>query len=97
MALQSTRNIVTISLFCCLGALTSTYSFAYSALNKTVAAGGAHAIVIATDGTVWTWGYNGQGQLNQKNLKHSTTPLKIPAPFFAVSLATGFKHSRNPK
>jgi alpha-tubulin suppressor-like RCC1 family protein len=28
-----------------------------------VAAGVEHAVAIKTDGSVWTWGYNNQGQL----------------------------------
>lgn len=94
MALQSARIIIGFCLLC--GVVTPLYSqnsFASSAHHKSVAAGGAHAVVIAADGTMWAWGYNGQGQLNQKNLSHITSPVKIAAPFTAVSVATGFKHS----
>lgn len=56
-------------------------------------AGGAHAAVIADDGTIWTWGYNGQGQLGQINLSYSTTPIALPAPFPAVAVTAGFKRT----
>ena len=28
-----------------------------------IAAGGLHTLALKSDGTVWGWGYNGQGEL----------------------------------
>src|ERR1041385_1805194 len=41
-----------------------------------VSAGSGHAVVLKKDGTVWTWGYNGEGQLGSRPAADS----RFPAP-----------------
>ena len=33
---------------------------------------------VKTDGTLWSWGYNGYGQLGQNNRSNAPTPQQIP-------------------
>jgi len=47
-----------------------------------IAAGGYHSLAIGSDGTLYTWGYNGYGELGN----NSTTDSSVPV---AVSLPTG--------
>ena len=42
-----------------------------------VSAGAAHTIALRYDGTVWTWGYNGYGQLGQGNTTTVYSPVQV--------------------
>jgi alpha-tubulin suppressor-like RCC1 family protein len=63
-----------------------------------VAAGGAHALAVSTDGAVYAWGWNQYGQcgLGAESLG-STVPLPRAVPFLqarcAVQVACGAAHS----
>src|SRR5262249_30643056 len=39
-----------------------------------VSAGSGHSMVLKKDGTVWTWGYNGEGQLGTRAAADSRYP-----------------------
>jgi len=60
-----------------------------------VSAGGAHSLVITTDGSVWSWGYGGQGRLGHGDRQRQLLPKKIEA--FAgqrvVAVSAGGAHS----
>lgn len=66
---------------------------ATNARADTAAGGSRHAVVIASDGTVWTWGGNNTGQLGDG----STTDRRLPAPvtlvYDAVAVAAGSMHT----
>ena len=36
--------------------------------------------VVKKDGTVWTWGYNGYGQLGEGTSSDRTTPVQVIKP-----------------
>lgn len=42
-----------------------------------VAAGESHVVALATDGSVWTWGENGVGQLGIESNVDQTAPVKV--------------------
>jgi alpha-tubulin suppressor-like RCC1 family protein len=42
---------------------------------KQVSAGGSHTAAIKTDGTLWTWGYNNEGQLGINDTTNRNTPV----------------------
>jgi alpha-tubulin suppressor-like RCC1 family protein len=42
---------------------------------RQVSCGEAYTAAIKTDGTLWTWGYNGQGQLGDNTLGQKLTPI----------------------
>lgn len=44
---------------------------------KEVSSGGAHAIALKTDGSIWSWGYNTEGQLGLGDITHRSSPVQI--------------------
>jgi hypothetical protein len=44
-----------------------------------VAAGGSHSLGIKSDGTLWAWGYNHDGQLGNGSISYQPTPAQIIA------------------
>ena len=61
-----------------------------------VAAGGSagrFSMALKTDGTVWTWGYNGYGQLGNGTFNNTSTPGQIPSVANVVAIAAGDRHA----
>jgi rubredoxin len=46
---------------------------------KQVAAGYSHTTAIKTDGTLWTWGNNNNGQLGDSTISHRSSPIQTIA------------------
>jgi alpha-tubulin suppressor-like RCC1 family protein len=44
---------------------------------KQVAGGRYHTAAIKTDGTLWTWGFNSNGQLGINDIVHRSSPIQI--------------------
>jgi alpha-tubulin suppressor-like RCC1 family protein len=44
---------------------------------QTVAAGSAHSVVLKSDGTVWTFGLNSDGQLGDDSWTGRKTPVQV--------------------
>ena len=42
-----------------------------------IAAGSEHTVALKSDGTLWAWGYNVQGQLGNGTLSDSNTPVEV--------------------
>ncbi|MCL1904681.1 MAG: hypothetical protein FWG19_00975, partial [Methanomassiliicoccaceae archaeon] len=64
-----------------------------------VAAGGAHSLALKSDGTVWTWGYNSDGQLGDGTRTDRTKPVQVKGPGGSgyltgvTAIAAGSNHS----
>ena len=80
------------------GTTTSNYSpnllSGLSGAFTAIACGGWHSAVLKSDGTVWTWGYNDDGQLGNGG----TTTSYVPVPVSGLSgtvtaLAAGRRHT----
>jgi alpha-tubulin suppressor-like RCC1 family protein len=37
-----------------------------------------HSLATKTDGTLWSWGVNGSGQLGQNDTTYISSPVQIP-------------------
>ena len=44
---------------------------------KSIACGNNHTVALKTDGTLWSWGYNGEGQLGTNDTRTRSTPVTI--------------------
>jgi alpha-tubulin suppressor-like RCC1 family protein len=63
---------------------------------KSIAAGGSHTLAIKTDGTLWAWGLNLNGQLGDGNSgagRYVTSPEQIGAAKDWLAVAAGDAHS----
>ena len=69
-----------------IGALT-TWSKIYSSKP------GSHSLAIKTDGTLWAWGYNAQGQLGDGTIVSKSSPIQVGALTTWAEISTGSNHS----
>jgi alpha-tubulin suppressor-like RCC1 family protein len=60
-----------------------------AASGQTVAAGEAHTVILKSDGTVWTMGYNGYGQLGDGTTTGRMTPIQVSGLTDVVAVAAG--------
>jgi hypothetical protein len=58
-----------------------------------ISAGYDHTIAIKTDGTLWAWGSNGDGQLGDGTYVDKNSPVQIGTATNWASISAGFKHS----
>ena len=60
-----------------------------------VAAGDAHSLALAADGSLYAWGDNHYGQLGDGSTVNRSTPVRValPAGVTAVAMAAGYDHS----
>ena len=58
-----------------------------------VAGGVNHTVALRTDGTVWTWGLNANGQLGLGNTTSSPTPAQVTSLSGITAVAAGSTHS----
>lgn len=54
-----------------------------------VAGGDGFALALRNDGTVWAWGYNGNGALGNGTLLSSNVPVQVPGLSGVVAIAAG--------
>ena len=58
-----------------------------------IASGGEHALALRTDGTVWAWGRNIDGELGNGTNTSSNVPLRVTALSDVAAIAAGRTHS----
>ena len=58
-----------------------------------IAAGYCHALALKTDGTVYAWGLNGNGQLGNGSTSNSSVPVQATGLGTVSTLAGGGQHS----
>jgi hypothetical protein len=54
-----------------------------------IAAGGSHSLALKSDGTVWAWGLNSNGQLGNNSTTSSSTPVQVTGLPFITQIAAG--------
>ncbi|NBD23058.1 RCC1 domain-containing protein [Paenibacillus glycinis] len=58
-----------------------------------ISAGSKHSLALKDDGTVWAWGYNGDGQLGDGSTKQRFTPVQVEGLNSVVAIAAGDDHN----
>ena len=61
--------------------------------QSTVAAGGAFTLIVKSDGTLWSFGLNNNGQLGINSLVTQKTPIQVPGLSGIQTVAAGSLHS----
>jgi alpha-tubulin suppressor-like RCC1 family protein len=56
-----------------------------------IAPGGIHSLAIKTDGTLWAWGNNENGQLGNETTINSSTPIQIGTASNWKDISAGYK------
>jgi alpha-tubulin suppressor-like RCC1 family protein len=60
---------------------------------RQVSCGRDHSLAIKTDGTLWAWGYNNNGQIGNNTLNQQVTPIQIGTATNWKQVAGGESHS----
>jgi alpha-tubulin suppressor-like RCC1 family protein len=60
---------------------------------KAVSAGNSHSLALRTDGSVWAWGLNSDGQLGNGTQTNSNMPLRVAGLPVIQAIAAGRNHS----
>jgi alpha-tubulin suppressor-like RCC1 family protein len=58
-----------------------------------ISAGGSHSLALKRDGTVWSWGNNGFGQLGNGNYDITASPIQVTAITDVTVIIAGAEHS----
>src|ERR1019366_8362435 len=58
-----------------------------------IAVGAFHGLALKSDGTVWTWGYNNEGELGDGTTTQRLTPVPVSGLTGVVAIAAGYAHS----
>jgi alpha-tubulin suppressor-like RCC1 family protein len=58
-----------------------------------VRGGEQHSVALKSDGTVWTWGNDGWGQLGNGKYLSSSTPIQVPGLTAVTAIAAGSLHN----
>ena len=58
-----------------------------------IAGGADHSIALKSNGTVWDWGLNGNGQLGNESTTQSTLPVQVVGLSGIIAIAGGADHS----
>lgn len=64
-----------------------------STASYAISTGGGHTLALKSDGTLWAWGLNTQGQLGDTTFTNRATPIQVPDVANVVAIAAGGSHS----
>jgi alpha-tubulin suppressor-like RCC1 family protein len=64
------------------------------AVEPQISAGYAHSIALKSDGTLWAWGYNGDGELGDGSTTDRYTPVQVSGGGSTwAAIAAGYAHT----
>ena len=58
-----------------------------------IAAGEYHSLALKSDGTVWAWGGNYEGQLGDGTTNNKLTPVQVSGLSGVIAIAASYRHS----
>jgi alpha-tubulin suppressor-like RCC1 family protein len=79
------------------GTISSSYTPPVQVLNLTgviaIGVGNQHSVALKSDGTVWAWGYNNNGELGNGTRTNSSIPVQVPGLTGVRAIAIGHDHN----
>jgi len=85
--------VLAVALVCGTGALGATPVTAAFTATPMVVCGAYFSAALKSDGTVWAWGKNSDGQLGDGTMVHRTTPVQVRSLSGITAIAAGYDHS----
>jgi alpha-tubulin suppressor-like RCC1 family protein len=67
--------------------------FNFSGFGSGAVSTSYHTVYLRSDGTVWTWGYNSNGQLGNGTITDSDTPAQLGGLSGMTAVAAGYDHT----
>ncbi|WP_224367505.1 RCC1 domain-containing protein [Hyalangium versicolor] len=64
-----------------------------STVTKALSAGNSHSLALRTDGSVWAWGLNSDGQLGNGTQTLANVPVRVPGLPAILAISAGRSHS----
>jgi alpha-tubulin suppressor-like RCC1 family protein len=64
-----------------------------SPVTKALSAGNSHSLALRTDGSVWAWGVNSEGQLGNGTLTLGNVPVRVTGLPVIKAISAGRNHS----
>ena len=61
--------------------------------NPTTEVDEGHSVALKSDGTVWAWGYNGNGELGDGTTVNRSTPVQVSSISNIIAIACGYGHT----
>lgn len=58
-----------------------------------VSVGRLHVLALKTDGTLWSWGWNGSGELGHNDVNNKDSPVQVGAGTNWSKISAGYSHS----
>lgn len=68
-------------------------TFMLITVTPKIAAGARHSLALKSNGTVWAWGNNGDGQLGDETTKNRTIPIQVSNVNAITTIDGGASHS----
>jgi alpha-tubulin suppressor-like RCC1 family protein len=72
---------------------TATYTVSGAFTGRQIRTGGSHTAALRQDGSVWTWGHNGSGQLGDGTSTARVLPNPVAGATGALAVAAGDTHT----
>ncbi len=87
------RNIIFFLIAWVISFISIFTATSYATTTPQIGVGNDHTIALKSDGTVWAWGWNEQGQLGDGTTDNKKTPVQVSELSSIITIAVGGYHN----